>query len=315
MISEHTRKLLIASKVKGVGKRALQYLAHHSQFFELAEECWHLEFPKLASFFPSSPEFSNALAITDSDIRCAERQGVTILSVRDPAYPKLLRDLKDSPTILYVQGDPSRFTEKALAVVGTREPTLHGKIVAERITKYFAEKGWQVVSGLAVGVDTVAHEATLSVLGSTVAVLAHGLDIAIYPKQNSSLAKRIVENGGLLISEYPFGTSSFPAHFVERDRIQAALAKGVVMVQSGETGGSWHASRAALNYDRWLMVPEPTSRDRLEGNPKIRGNKVMADGTVSAKVEILKCSSVALEKLMILRTREDYPLAEERLLQ
>lgn len=314
MISTATYKLLVASKVKGVGKRTLIELARERLFFELEPQHWHLDIPQLRSLEPSSPQYSKALAQADRDVEAAERQRGAILSVRDASYPELLLQVNDRPAILYVRGSSVAFSEKAVAIIGTREPTKHGETTAFRIASYFAMKGWQIVSGLAIGLDTVAHEATLLSHGSTVAVLAHGLE-SVYPKQNTILAHRILDSGGLLVSEYPYGTPSFPSHFVERDRIQAALSKAVITVQTGKSGGSWHASRAALRYGRRLAVPAPTSVDEALGEPKVQGNVALVTGTTSAKMALLKCEISDLSRLTILRSRDDYPEFERVLLE
>ena len=99
------------------------------------------------------------------------------------------------------------------------------------------------------------------------------------------------------------------------DRIQAALSKAVIMVQSGESGGSWHASRAALRYGRRLAVPAPTSADEAQGEPKVQGNVALATGTASAKIALLKCEISDLSRLTILRSRDDYPEFERVLLE
>lgn len=313
MISTLTRKLLLASKVKGVGKRTLLGFSEDRLFYELTEYEWYRDIPQLSAFVPSSAAFSDALVLAQADIEQAEKQNCRILSAWDAEYPDLLRTLDDRPPLLYVRGDPANFSKKAVAIVGTRSPSPHGEIVTARISAYFARKGWQVVSGLAKGIDTVAHQVTLQESGSAVAVLAHGLD-TIYPKQNANLAQEIIDTGGLLVSEYPFGTPGFPPNFIERDRIQAALSRGVIMVQSGETGGSWHASRAALRYKRWLLVPAPTRRDMSMAHPKARGNYIMVQGTDSEKLEILKCEPAALTQVFPLHSKDDYEHAEMVLL-
>ncbi|WP_186193482.1 DNA-processing protein DprA [Burkholderia gladioli] len=306
--------MLLVSKVKGVGKRTLVDLTADRLFYELPESDLHSAIPELRNLVPGSASFSRSMSALHADIAWAEKQGASILSPLDADYPELLRPLKDRPALLFVRGNPAAFSTKAVAIVGTREPSAHGKLTGERVTKYLVEAGWQVVSGLAVGLDTVAHETTLLGGGSTVAVLAHGLD-TIYPKSNADLAERILENGGLLVSEYPYGTPSYPGQFVERDRLQAGLAKGVIMVQSGETGGSWHASRAAIHYHRWLMVPAPTARDVADRHPKSRGNFLISEGAEQDKLQILKCEPSALERVFVFRSKEDYAAIEDKLQQ
>lgn len=148
---------------------------------------------------------------------------------------------------------------------------------------------------------------------STVAVLAHGLD-SIYPKSNERLATDIVKNGGSLVSEYSYGTRPFAGNFVERDRIQAALSLGVIMVQSAAKGGSLHASKAALRYGRILSVPEPTKEDKASKHPKIEANLWIMNAEDTAREEYLECTPQQLANVFFLRSRADYPILEEKLL-
>jgi DNA processing protein len=255
---------------------------------------------------------------TEQSVRALLKEGESANTVR--SYASALRywaawhRLRYRAALALPVPVPERLTNRAVAIVGTREPTQQGRQIAERITQYFAANRWQVVSGLALGIDTVVHTATLSSNSTTVAVLAHGLD-KVYPPENAELADRIVEQGGVLMSEYAYGSRSFPSNFVERDRIQAGLACGVVMVQSDESGGSWHASRAALRYGRYLIIPRPTEADVKAQQPKIRGNQLIAESSAEVRAAFLKCSAKDLERLFVLQSREDYPTVESTLLQ
>ncbi|MCF5933689.1 DNA-protecting protein DprA, partial [Xanthomonas perforans] len=136
-------------------------------------------------------------------------------------------------------------------------------------------------------------------------VLAHGLH-TVAPKTNARLAEDILNKGGALVSEYRFGIEPRPEFFVKRDRTQAGLAQGVVMVQSDLKGGSLHASRAALDYGRWLAAPYPTDLDRINGEAKIQANLTFADGSKQDRMDLLRCPATALDQLIVLRSREDY---------
>jgi DNA processing protein len=190
-------------------------------------------------------------------------------------------------------------------VIGTREPTEHGKTIAERVTGYFVSEGWSVVSGLALGCDAIAHQAALDARGHTVAVLAHGLH-TIAPSRHKKLAERILDTGGALVTEYSFGQEPLPQQFVKRDRIQAGLVQGVVMIQSDVVGGSLFASRAALDYQRWLAVPYPTPQDISKEEPKIQGNLLLVNWSPEEKTDVLKCQPSDLRRLIILRSKSDY---------
>ncbi|BAL23720.1 hypothetical protein AZKH_1398 [Azoarcus sp. KH32C] len=242
----------------------------------------------------------------EKDILACERAGARIVSVLDDDFPKLLKDTADSPFFLYIKGQWPPNPLKSVAVIGTRQPTEHGGIIAKRITTYLSENGWSIVSGLATGCDAIAHRASLDRFGHTVAVLAHGLH-TVTPKQHERLAAEILDRGGALVTEYAFGVDPIPPNFVKRDRIQAGLARGVVMVQSDLKGGSLHASRAALDYGRILAVPEPTERDLAKQEQKAEANRVMAFGSDSEKLELLKRSPRDnLEGLFILHGKDDY---------
>lgn len=311
-VSDYTTRVLIASKVKGVGRKTLQALTMEPLFFQVKLDELAETFPELAPLQPASLAYEKAVKAAEDDVRQASERGHAILSPLDPDYPRLLAATEDRPALLYVAGDPSRFSTKALAVIGTREPSNHGIETARRITQHFVNAGWQIVSGLALGLDSVAHQEALNHEGSTVAAMAHGLD-AVYPKSNAFLADAIVEKGGLLVSEYAYGTPAFSGHFVERDRIQAALSKAVVMAQSDRGGGSLHASRAALRYGRFLIVPVATRADIASGYEKARGNIALTTGSVTEKLSILKCQESDLERLIVLRSRSEYEAIESTL--
>lgn len=192
--------------------------------------------------------------------------GVHLISFFDERYPERLRELSDAPPLLYVRGDAQLLTrEQLVAVVGTREPTRFGVSAAETLTSALAEDGWGIVSGLAKGIDTVAHRVAVERGAPTIAVMGGGLD-RIYPAQNKDLAAQIVGHGGVLISEQPFGEQPRPHHLVARDRLQSALSVGVVIAQSGVKSGTMHTARFAASQGRPLFCPVPcTENDASEG--------------------------------------------------
>jgi DNA processing protein len=180
---------------------------------------------------------------------------VHVLGLPDTRYPHLLRLIPDPPPVLFVRGSVSALLNgMAIAVVGTRHPDARASALASRTAQHFAKHGWAIVSGLALGIDTEAHEGALSVGGVTVAVLAHGLD-KVYPAQNRGLAADILANDGALVSELPFGVAPTPSAFVRRDRIQSGLAAGVVIAQTGAKGGTMHTARFAERQDRQVLCP------------------------------------------------------------
>lgn len=304
-ISPATGKLLALSMLKGIGPTTLRKMAGIVNFETATPESLSYQFPAVSSALRDVQAWNRALESAEAQVEQAERYKARILSPLDTDYPALLAATKDDPFLLFIRGTLALEPAKSVAVIGTREPTKHGVLIAQRITQFLAEQQWSVVSGLAKGCDAVAHQAALDNDGHTVAVLAHGLH-TVSPKGNAHLAESILDKGGALVSEYRFGVEPRPEFFVKRDRTQAGLAQGVVMIQSDLKGGSLHASRATLDYGRWLAAPYPTDPDRISGEPKVQANLLFADGSEQERMVLLRCPATALKRVVILRGREDY---------
>lgn len=306
IISPLTKKMLALSMLQGVGPATLRKVVAQglvSASVDVLSE--RISAIARALLSPDAWEMAQELAERQCD--AAEKAEARIFSALDEGYPSLLSSTRDDPFLLYIKGQLSPTPEKSVAIIGTREPTKHGALIARRITEFFTEQHWSVVSGLALGCDALAHRAAIESKGHTVAVLAHGLQ-TVAPTQHRKLAQEILESGGALVSEYRFGQGALPSQFVKRDRTQAGLAQGVVMIQSDIKGGSLHASRAALDYERWLAVPFPTDADQASNEPKIQANLLIADDC--ADVErgmLLKCNRSRLSRIIVLRTKDDYP--------
>lgn len=195
----------------------------------------------------------------------------------DEKYPSSLRQLKNFPLILNYKGNLEKLSlASSVSVIGTREPTDYGKKIGFRIGEVLAERGINVVSGLAVGCDALGHLGALNKNGFTCAVLAHGLQ-EVYPKQNIELAERILAQDGLLISEYPYGMSPTKNSFVERDRIQAGLSNSTVVIETGIKGGTLHAVNTTIELGRNLFCVEHPEKYKKE--EKVQGNiKLIQDG-------------------------------------
>ena len=308
VISPKTRILLSLSSIKGVGPAALKKVAASPFFWEQSLGEWGQVAPQISRSIGDRPVqvvWDEAVGWADHQIFEAERSGVRILSPVDHDYPQLLSATKDDPFLLFVKGILHSGQSGSVAIIGTREPTQHGLLIAHRLTQFFVEQNWSVVSGLALGCDAIAHQSALHFGGHTIAVLAHGLQ-TIAPSIHKKLAYEILEAGGALVSEYPFGVKATGSQFVKRDRTQAGLSRGVVMIQSGIQGGSLHASRAALDYRRWLAVPYPTDKDKESGEPKIQANLVIADGSATERADLLRCSLERLQFVRVVRGRDDY---------
>ncbi|MHB1530148.1 MAG: DNA-processing protein DprA [Acidiferrobacteraceae bacterium] len=305
VISPATRVLLTLSMLKGVGPASLRKVAAIPDFLGEKPTTLGRQVSQIARSLETEDAWHLACEKAERQIEAVEMAQARVISAADPEYPRRLAATKDDPFILYVKGKLAPDGDHSVAIIGTREPTAHGIQIAQRVSKFFAEKRSSIVSGLALGCDAVAHETALQCGGHTVAVLAHGLQ-TISPSKHKELAERILESGGALVSEYPFGQSAQAQQFVKRDKTQAGLADGVVMIQSDLKGGSLHASRATLEYGRWLAVPYPTDRDRANNEPKIQANLLIADGAPGPKTDLLRCDEFALSRIVVLRSKEDY---------
>lgn len=186
---------------------------------------------------------------------------------RDEEWPSQLDELgpEGIPRRLYFCGRPLPATEKVVAIVGTRRPTVAGVEIAESLAKGLAEAGFTVVSGLALGIDAAAHRAALEAGGSTVAVVGCGLDVN-YPKHNEALRRKLDELG-TVVSEHPPGTRPLPRHFPLRNRIIAGLSKGVVVVEGGPKSGAIITARIALDVDRHVFAVPGSARNALAAGP------------------------------------------------
>jgi len=302
--SQATVRLLAFGMLKGVGPATLRKIAMVDGFERLRPDEIGRIFSAVEKALREDSAWKVANDAAERQVELSRDAGATVLSLADLNYPLQLRQTNDDPAILYVKGALS-FDQPSVALIGTRKPTEHGIEITKRLAKYFVSEGWSVISGLALGCDAVAHQAALDTGGHTVAVLAHGLQ-TIAPSKNRQLAEDILSSGGALVSEFPFGVEPLPQYFVQRDKTQAGMAEGVVMVQSDIEGGSLHASRAALSYGRWLAVPYPTVQDRASGSEKIQANLLLADGSEAERADLLRVPVSRLNQVVILRTKKDY---------
>ncbi len=199
----------------------------------------------------------------DAEMAGLKRYGIQVLISNDKAYPRRLKEIYDFPPVLYVRGSLQPEDEWCLAVVGTRRATVYGKQVTEEMVADLARNKITIVSGLARGVDTIAHRSALEAGGRTIAVFACGLD-TVYPPENERLARDIMENGALL-SEYPPGTRPKAENFPRRNRILSGLSLVVLVTEAGEGSGAMITANRALEQNREVFaipgsILSPTSR-------------------------------------------------------
>ena len=209
----------------------------------------------------------------EAEVKFIEQYKITPLFITDKNYPQRLLNCYDSPLLLYYRGTTSLNVPKIISIVGTRNHSDYGKSVCEKLVEELHAENVLIVSGLAYGIDTIAHKAALKNNLQTVGVLAHGLD-KIYPPQNKSLAKQMIENGGLL-TEFLSGSNPDKQNFPKRNRIVAGVCDALVVIESGKKGGSLITAELANGYNKDVFaVPGRINDTKSEGcNYLITNNK------------------------------------------
>jgi len=242
------------SIIPGIGRVKLSQLEN---YFDSLEDAWKASLTDLKH---SGLDDSSIHAITsrqpkislEAEMEKLDRYGVKVLTYHNPDYPSRLKEIYDYPPLLYVRGSLLAEDEWCLAVVGTRRATVYGRQVTEEIVADLARSKITIVSGLARGIDSVAHHAALEAGGRSIAVFACGLDI-VYPSENANLARSIMQQGAL-ISEYPLGTRPKADNFPRRNRIMSGLSLGVLVTEAGETSGAMITAHLALEQNREVFA-------------------------------------------------------------
>lgn len=206
-------------------------------------------------------DLEEAFEMANRIINSSKSHQIFLLGFYEDDFPEILRHTineegkLDPPLLLWYRGDLSVLKLPGIAIIGTREVTPKGVIGGEYLSGEFAKRGFNIISGLAIGCDTCGHRGALRVKGRTTAILANGLDTnSIYPTDNKDLAEEIVQKGGLLLSEYRINTPVNKFSLVARDRLQAGLAMGTLVIQTGIEGGTMHAANTTLKAGKPLYT-------------------------------------------------------------
>jgi len=240
------------SRVSGIGRVTLNKLRGA---FASLESAWHAPYGQLrdaglSDYAAKSLTTARAKLDLDVELRRIESLDARYITLTDPDYPALLRAIRAAPLVLYVRGELLPSDERALAVVGTRKATRYGRDMAEQFCGSLARAGVTIISGLALGIDAVAHTAALDAGGRTLGILGSGIDM-IYPRENAPLFTRILEGGqGALISQFPPGTRPDGTNFPRRNAVMSGLALGTLVVEAPTGSGSLHTVNAALDQGR-----------------------------------------------------------------
>ncbi|HLE91555.1 MAG TPA: DNA-processing protein DprA [Anaerolineales bacterium] len=256
--------------IKGIGAVRMQALIQHFGDLEVA---WKAAPADLAEAGLGAKVIERVLqAREEVDLRKLwekiESQGIKILTWQDEAYPGRLKEIDQPPPVLYIRGEYLPDDLFAVAIVGTRRVTAYGRQITEEISSFLAANGITVISGLARGVDAIAHQSTLKAGGRTIAVLGCGVD-KIYPPEHRGLAEQMMERGAI-ISDYALGTPPDASNFPPRNRIISGLSLAVVVVEAGETSGALITAEFAAEQGREVFaVPGSILAPQSKGTNKL----------------------------------------------
>ena len=243
------------------------------------ERAWHSH--QLRSFLPADAPNKQRVD-PKKEWEKLEKAGIEIITILDPAYPEPLRQIADPPFLLYLKGNREALKGDCFAVVGTRALTEYGKRVAPLIVEPLCQAGLIIVSGLAMGIDGLAHQAAVKMNAPTIAVLGGGLSDNSIVLQNRKLAKEILQKNGAIISEYPLGTEGNQFSFPQRNRIISGLSRGVLVIEADEKSGSLITAKCALDQNRDVFaVPGSIFSSKSNGPNQLiaAGAKMVLDSS------------------------------------
>lgn len=311
MIDENLTYWLALARIDGLGVRTAHKLIAHFGSPQAAymASLTELESCGLSAQVAQAIFAQSGMRDAEKELEATSRAGCQLVTLSSDEYPPLLREISDAPLVLYVLGDASLLSRHAVAMVGSRRPTAYGSSVAHRLASDLAQRGLVVVSGLARGIDSASHRGALEAGGKTIAVLGSGIDV-IYPRENKSLAKKIMESGAV-ISEFPLGTGPTPQNFPIRNRIISGLALGVVIVEAAEYSGSLITARLALEQNREVFgVPgNITSAQSFGPNHLIKQGAKLVDQWIDVVEEFP--AAIRMQLLPAGETSEGKPAAAE----
>lgn len=289
------------SRIPGIGRVKICQLKEH---FSSLDHAWKASAGELKRAGLDSRTAEAVVNLRsrispEAEIERLERFQVKVFPYDSPGYPQRLKEIYDYPPVLYIRGELLPEDECCLAVVGTRRATVYGRQVTEEIVADLARNKVTIVSGLARGIDSIAHRAALGVSGRTIAVFASGLDI-VYPAENAKLAREIMEHGAL-VSEYPLGIRPKADNFPRRNRIMSGMSLGVLVVEAGESSGALITASQALEQNREVFAVPGSIL-----SPNSRGtNRLIQEG---AKL-VMNCADI-LEELNLSMVAQQLEMKE-----
>jgi DNA processing protein len=281
-MDEKQKYLIALSRIPRFGIKKFRHLR---QYFPSAEEIWSVSFSGLKEMGWDDKKAEEFIFHRDQIDPEAEqekviKEDITVIDTESEHYPKLLNQIYFPPFLLYCRGNIAAASDFSLAVVGSRKPTNYGQMAAEKLCADICSRGLTIVSGLAVGIDSIAHFTAVENNAATVAVLGSGLDKDnIYPPQNRSLAEKIIAKNGAVISEFPLGTMPVKHNFPMRNRLISGLSLGTLVIEAGESSGALITADFSLEQNREVFaVPGSIFSDNSVGTNRLikKGAKLIA---------------------------------------
>jgi|SaaInlV_120m_DNA_4_1040238.scaffolds.fasta_scaffold09518_2 DNA processing protein len=293
--------LFAINLIKGIGKVAISRLLNLCDNIDSIRnlsndelsECIKGKY-KAEAIHNLKTDFEKYLLDAESKIEAMSEAGIAVISKFDDNYPRLYRPLADPPLFIYVKGNTKLLNhDKSIAIVGTRNCTTFGRNIAFNTAKYFSNIGYNIVSGLAIGIDKAGHEGALSIKGPTTAIV---VDVEnIYPKENQKLSESILDTNGLLLSENPPGTFSHRGLLVARDRLQSGLSLGVFPIETDVVGGTMHTVQYSQDQNRLLFCPDldkipnyPMEAQACQGVLKLIKDKIAVPYSKNTYEQVIK---------------------------
>lgn len=282
--------------INGVGSQKMRLLL---DFFGNAENAWQaslsdLQASRIGEALAEKIIAARASINPDAEWEKLQKESIQVVALADPTYPNLLKQIHNPPSILYVKGDYTDFnTNPLISIVGSRKFTHYGSQAAFAIARDLARAGIIVVSGLAIGIDAIAHRGALEGRGKTMAVLGSSLeDYQIGPRVNFGLSREIIEQGAL-VSEYPLGTEANVGTFPTRNRLMAGMTLGTLVIEAARDSGSLITANLALEFDRDIFaVPGSIFSPQSEGTNDLIKAGAKLVGSAKDILEELKIEEV-----------------------
>lgn len=318
-------------QIEGIGYKTIQKLKNHLPKLQKLFKMDTDELTLLIKDEAKSKRIKHTLneAYILNKIQQYEKSNIQFLTILDPDYPYLLQQISDPPWVIYFKGNHTILEKPCIAMVGTRAPTVYGKRMTEQFARGIASYGLCIVSGLARGIDSIAHRSSIDETGGTIAVMGTSLDI-VYPREHQQLFEDIAEKG-LLVSEYPLGTPSHPGLFPQRNRIIAGLSLGTIVVEAAQRSGSLITADLAMDYGRDVFaVPGPLTSPKSSGAIGLLkvGAKVITtpldilheyEHRITIEPKAIETShheseSLSSDELLILKLLKDEALSFEKIL-